>query len=446
MGTGRRSAAEIAVRHEGHRRDAHRHLLVAHLGMDLVLRLGVFGAQVGHRDRLVDGRRDRAAGDGAELAAARVQQLCAFAHRHALQRDQADALDADAAGQLPADGVGAGIAAFACTAGPPHLLDGPVQPCFDRAGAGVDVMTVQAQPGLQAQRVARAEAGRPHLALRQQGKGLNGGHSGVEIHKERGAATKFITRLLYELQKNFDIRVSSIDSGSKHNAIPREAFAHVAVNPSQVTELVAFVKEHNSIIKNEYKSVEKNLIAFAEKIEKVERVMTKEFQSRLLNSFYAMPHGIIRWSPDIEGLVQTSTNFAVIETTKDTMKVLTSQRSSVETEKMNLANQIRAVIELGGGSVIQNDGYPSWEPNMDSSILNLAKEVHTKIFGFEPVIEAIHAGLECGLIGERYPHLDMLSFGPTIVGPHTPDEKVEIITVENTWKLLLGIIENLPSK
>lgn len=277
-------------------------------------------------------------------------------------------------------------------------------------------------------------------------KGLNGGHSGVEIHKERGAATKFITRLLYELQKNFDIRISSIDSGSKHNAIPREAFAHVAVNPSQVTELVAFVVEHNTIIKNEYKSVEKNLIAFAEKIDKVERVMTKEFQTRLLNSFYAMPHGIIRWSPDIEGLVQTSTNFAVIETGNDTIKVLTSQRSSVETEKMNLANQIKSVIELGGGSVIQNDGYPSWEPNMDSSILNLAKEVHTKIFGFEPVIEAIHAGLECGLIGERYPHLDMLSFGPTIVGPHTPDEKVEIVTVDNTWKLLLGIIENLPSK
>ena len=277
-------------------------------------------------------------------------------------------------------------------------------------------------------------------------KGLNGGHSGVEIHKERGAATKFITRLLYELQKKFDIRVSTIDSGSKHNAIPREAFAKVAINPNQENDIIAFVNEHNNIIHNEYKSVEQNLQAIIAKIDNIDRVMTKDFQKQLLNSFYAMPHGIIRWSPDIKNLVQTSTNFAVIETNNDEVKILTSQRSSVETEKMNLANQIKAVIELGGGVVTQNDGYPSWEPNMDSPILNLAKETHKKIFGFEPVIEAIHAGLECGLIGERYPNMDMLSFGPTIVSPHTPDERVEIKTVENTWNLLLGIIDNLPNK
>lgn len=277
-------------------------------------------------------------------------------------------------------------------------------------------------------------------------KGLMGGHSGVEIHEERGAATKFITRMLFELNRKFDIRISSIDSGSKHNAIPREAFAKVAINPSQVNDVLAFIKEHSEVIQKEYKSLEKNVVAFAEKTDEVSRVMTKSFQDKLLMSFYAMPHGIIRWSPDIKGLVQTSTNFAVIETHQNEIKVLTSQRSSVESEKMNLANQIRSVIELAGGSVIQNDGYPSWEPNMDSPILVTAKEVHTKIFGFEPVIEAIHAGLECGLIGERYPHLDMLSFGPTIKEPHTPDEKVEIKTVYNSWKLLLGIIDNLPSK
>lgn len=277
-------------------------------------------------------------------------------------------------------------------------------------------------------------------------KGLMGGHSGVEIHEERGAATKFITRMLFELNRKFDIRISTIDSGSKHNAIPREAFAKVAIKSEQVNDVLAFIAAHSDTIKNEYKSVEKNVSAVAEKTDAADKVMTKAFQSKLLQSFYAMPHGIIRWSPDIKGLVQTSTNFAVIETSNDNVKVLTSQRSSVESEKMNLANQIRSVIELGGGVVIQNDGYPSWEPNMDSPILVTAKEVHTKIFGFEPVIEAIHAGLECGLIGERYPHLDMLSFGPTIKEPHTPDEKVEIVTVDNTWKLLLGIIENLPSK
>lgn len=277
-------------------------------------------------------------------------------------------------------------------------------------------------------------------------KGLMGGHSGVEIHEERGAATKFITRLLYNLVHKFGVRIASIDSGSKHNAIPREAFANVAIPTDKLNDVIEFIKEHDAVIKKEYQSVEKNVTAFATKIDSFSEVIKDDRIKQILNSFYAMPHGIWRWSPDIQGLVQTSTNFAVIETRGSDIQILTSQRSSVESEKYNIADQIKTVIELGGGNVEFGDGYPSWEPNLKSDILNIAKDLHTKRFGFEPTIEAIHAGLECGLIGERYPHLDMLSFGPTIKEPHTPDEKVQISTVKNCWDLLVDIIENMPAK
>jgi dipeptidase D len=277
-------------------------------------------------------------------------------------------------------------------------------------------------------------------------KGLMGGHSGVEIHEERGAATKFITRLLFELTNKFNVRIGSINSGSKHNAIPREAFASVAIPNENLDAVLAYVKEHDELIKKEYKAIEKNVEAFVTDVNAETRVLTVEAQNRILRSFYSMPHGIVRWSPDIEGLVQTSTNFAVIETRENDIQILTSQRSSVESEKYNLANAIQSVIELGGGSVEFGDGYPSWEPNMDSSIMLIAKDLHTKRFGFEPTIEAIHAGLECGLIGAKYPDMDMLSFGPTIKEPHTPDEKVQISTVKNCWELLVDIIENIPAR
>ena len=277
-------------------------------------------------------------------------------------------------------------------------------------------------------------------------KGLMGGHSGVEIHEERGAATKFLTRILFELSNKFNIRIASMNSGSKHNAIPRESFASVAIPNENLDAVLNYVKEHDATIKKEYKSLEKNVEAFVTDVNAESRVLTTEAQNRILRSFYAMPHGIIRWSPDIKGLVQTSTNFAVIETRENDIQILTSQRSSVESEKYNLANQIQSVIELGGGSVEFGDGYPSWEPNMDSSIMLIAKDLHTKRFGFEPTIEAIHAGLECGLIGAKYPNMDMLSFGPTIKEPHTPDEKVQISTVKNCWELLVDIIENIPAR
>jgi dipeptidase D len=174
--------------------------------------------------------------------------------------------------------------------------------------------------------------------------------------------------------------------------------------------------------------------------------MTKEFQKTLTTSLYASPHGPIRNSPDIENLVQTSTNLAIIDTRDNEIFVLTSQRSSVETEKTDMATMVRAAFELGGAVVKHSDGYPAWQPNIESPILNTAKEIYKGLYGKEPKIEAIHAGLECGLVGEKYPGMDMISFGPTLKDVHSPDERMSISAVQNCWKLLLEIVKNIPDK
>lgn len=277
-------------------------------------------------------------------------------------------------------------------------------------------------------------------------KGMQGGHSGIEIHDGRANALKFVNRFLYNAQQKFDLRLSSINGGSAHNAIPREAFADVTVPASQENDFLAFIKDYDSMIKAEYKTKEPNIVAIATKIEMPKKVMTKDLQTRLLNSFYVMPTGVYRMSPDIDGLVQTSTNFSIVETRDDEVYVLTSQRSSVETEKDDIAAMVKASLEIAGADVTQGDGYPAWQPNMNSAILKEAVEIFKGMYGKEPVIEAIHAGLECGLIGEKYPGMDMLSFGPNLVDVHSPDEKIQISSTQRTWNLLLEIIKNIPKK
>ncbi len=277
-------------------------------------------------------------------------------------------------------------------------------------------------------------------------KGLMGGHSGIEIHDGRANAIKFLNRALWEAGKKFEFRLSTFDAGSAHNAIPREAFAKIVVKNSDVDGFKSWVDEFDKTIKAEYSRKEPGILAVAKQIDGVDRVMTKDMQEKFVRSIYAMPHGPNRYSPDIEGLVQTSTNLAVVKTRENDIFILTSQRSSVETEKKDMATAVRASLELGGAEVEQGDGYPAWEPNPDSPILNAGKKVFEDIFGKPPVIEAIHAGLECGLVGEKYPHMDMISFGPTLKDVHSPDEKVSISTSQNCWKLLLGIVENLPKK
>lgn len=277
-------------------------------------------------------------------------------------------------------------------------------------------------------------------------KGLRGGHSGIEIHDGRANAIKLMNRLLWNLTNKFNIRLSSFNSGSKHNAIPREAFAVVAFPKAAEKDIKKYIDDYQATLKFEYASKEPNLSVLATACQLPKRIFSIAFQRNFLNAIYAAPHGVIRMSPDIAGLVQTSTNLAIIETRDTEIFVLTSQRSSVETEKADIASMVRAALELGGADVTHGEGYPAWQPNIHSPILNIAKKVFADMYGKEPKIEAIHAGLETGLIGEKYPGMDMLSFGPNLKDVHSPDECIQISTVDKCWKLLIGILKNIPEK
>lgn len=277
-------------------------------------------------------------------------------------------------------------------------------------------------------------------------KGLRGGHSGIEIHDGRANAAMLLNRALYNLQNTIGLRLVDFNSGNKHNAIPREGFATVVVPNSAKNDFEKYIADYCLTAKKEYAVKEPNLNIFAEACAMPAKVMEKAFQKNLLNSFYAMPHGVIRMSPDIAGLVQTSTNFAIVETRAEEVYVLTSQRSSVESEKVDIAHKVRASLELGGATVESSDGYPAWEPNVKSPILAEAVKMYEKVLGKKPEIMAIHAGLECGLIGEKYPGMDMLSMGPNLRDVHSPDEKVQISSVEKIWKLLVEIVKHIPEK
>lgn len=285
-----------------------------------------------------------------------------------------------------------------------------------------------------------------HTAFEIAVKGLQGGHSGIEIHDGRANAIKLLNRILWNMGKKFDFRVSSIKAGSAHNAIPREAFALVTVAKEHESQFLMKVKDVNETFRKEWLSKEPNIQIFATPKEMPGKVMTKCFQKRLTNTLFAAPHGPLRFSPDIAGLVQTSTNLATVETNDMEVYVLTSQRSSVESEKKDMANMVRSAFELGGAVVKHGDGYPAWQPNVKSVIVNLAKDLYTQKYGKEPKIEAIHAGLECGLIGEKYPGMDMISFGPTLKDVHSPDEKVQISAVAKCWDFLLELLKNIPVK
>lgn len=285
-----------------------------------------------------------------------------------------------------------------------------------------------------------------HIAYEIGIKGLRGGHSGIEIHDDRACSNLELAFILWELKSKISYRLSSFNGGNKHNAIPREAFAVITIDSADKDTLEAFVKEQASNYKMDLRVKEPDVEVLAWQVELPSRVLSTEAQEKLIASFVAMPHGVLRMSPDIAGLVQTSTNFAVVTTRENDIHVLTSQRSSVDRDKKRVAARVQASLELGGATVQFGDGYPAWEPNVSSPILKTAQQIYKDMFGKDAVIEAIHAGLECGLIGEKYPHMDMLSFGPTLKEVHTPNEKVQISTVQNCWKLLIGIIENMPEK
>jgi len=273
--------------------------------------------------------------------------------------------------------------------------------------------------------------------------GLHGGHSGDEIHNGYANSVKVITKVINELDHLFGINISDLDAGNLRNAIPREAFS-VVYSKASKDDLISAISNLEKEIRGEFSSSEANLSINIEPYDGNGTIINRSSQENLLKSLQLCPHGVIAWSPTMKGLVETSTNLASVKMDDKIIKVVTSQRSSNDKSKQLLASRIAKIFSDSDAIVKHSDGYPGWEPDTDSEILKITAESYRNIFGTEPVVRAIHAGLECGLILEKYPGLDMISFGPTIKGAHTPEEKININTTQKFWDLLLNVIQNIP--
>jgi dipeptidase D len=285
-----------------------------------------------------------------------------------------------------------------------------------------------------------------HKAFKLELSGLKGGHSGIDIPLGKGNSNKLLNRYMWHAAKKHGLRIGRIDGGSLRNAIPRESYAIVTVPATGEKEFLECVKEYDKIFKNEFSSIDPGLKLEAKPAELPGSVMDKVSQDKLLNAVYACPNGVIRMSTDMEGLVETSTNLAVIKSEGNEVKIQCLMRSSVDSAKEDLKNMFTSVFESAGIDIVFEGEYPGWKPNMDSAILKTMQEVYNNKFGKIPEIKAIHAGLECGLLGGVYPNMDMISFGPTIRFPHSPDEKVNIETVSKFWEFLLETLKAIPEK
>ena len=273
-------------------------------------------------------------------------------------------------------------------------------------------------------------------------KGLKGGHSGLEIHTGRGNALKMITRVLLALQ-GMGARVSRVEGGNKRNAIPREAEAAVWVPRAKAAQAAECVATMHAVIAAEVATVEPSLAIACAPARGVRKVLKRALQKRILLTLAGLPHGVLRMSADIPGLVETSSNLAIMHTSRKAVSIQTSQRSSVASELEEASQMVRSVFELGGAAVTGSHGYPGWKPNLASPILKLAKSTYKALYGKEPEVKAVHAGLECGIIGEKYPGMDMVSFGPTMREVHSPNEHLYIDTVGKFWTFLVTLLKNV---
>ena len=276
--------------------------------------------------------------------------------------------------------------------------------------------------------------------------GLQGGHSGIDIHRGLGNANKIMNRILYYGSTQFMMCISEIEGGSLRNAIPRESIAKVVVLKSQTDEFKSAFEQWSEIIKKELVVQEPNLNIAISEIKLPKNVMGVGAQERLLKAIYTAHNGVYAMSAAIPDLVETSNNVARVEVKNGNIKIGCLTRSSVDSAKMDLAHALKSAFELARCDVQFSGSYPGWSPNPDSAILKVAKEKYEKMFKEEPKVVACHAGLECGILGKNYPEMDMISFGPTIMGAHSPDERVSISSVQKFWKFLLEILEDTPKK
>ena len=275
--------------------------------------------------------------------------------------------------------------------------------------------------------------------------GLRGGHSGDEIHKGYGNSVKIMNSLLFYLTQKFGISVNSFNGGNLRNAIPREAFAVISAGKVYGKEILKYVEESGRRLSEEFGETEKDLKISINEIPVPLTVMDRESQDKLIKALDCCPHGVIAWSEDMEDLVETSTNLASVSfTDNNRIRIVTTQRSSVDSSKHEVAAMVEKCMKLANAEVLHSDGYPGWKPNLKSEILRITTESYQKLNGRKPLVRAIHAGLECGLIHEKFHRIDMISIGPTIRGAHTPEEKIKIDTVEMFWDLLIDVIGMIP--
>lgn len=283
-----------------------------------------------------------------------------------------------------------------------------------------------------------------YVARRLKVSNLRGGHSGCEIHEQRGNANKLLFRFL-RLSK-LEILITAVEGGTLHNAIPREAYADILIHKDDLEVFEEQVTRYEKTIQAEYKTVDSNLAVSLSEIEYPAMMIEEEAASCLVWGVAGAPDGVWKMSYTIAGLVQSSSNLATIKSTETQTRIEISLRSSCESELTALADTIASIFELADFEVSCSGGYPGWQPNVESPILKSMSDAYRKLFGQEPKILAVHAGLECGIIGSTYPNLDMISFGPTILSPHSPSERVEIASVERFYQLLCYTIENAPTK
>jgi len=282
-----------------------------------------------------------------------------------------------------------------------------------------------------------------NMSFRVSVEGLKGGHSGLAINKGHGNALILLARFLWNLNEKINFSITDFNGGEKHNAIPREAYAVINFNEEELPIFETKVSKYTEIFKQEFKKIDDNVIIRKKKVQTEKYALNEEEKNRLINMVYSFPHGVYSMSAEIEGLVQTSTNLASVSIQKDGIQILTSQRSSLESSIHDIAGKVIAHALLSNFDYLSKDPYPAWTPDPDSQLLKKAVEVHKKLFSKEPDIKAVHAGLECGIIGKKYPGIDMISFGPDVYGAHSPDERVKIASVANFWAFLKNLIEEL---
>lgn len=292
--------------------------------------------------------------------------------------------------------------------------------------------------------VTHVEAADTDVAVRLKIDGLHGGHSGMDINLGRANANKLMARFLKFAAANYESMLVDFNGGNMRNAIPRSAVATVTIDEEDFDDFVEAVDEFEDMYRSEFASTEPNLTFSAEKVELPKTVIDEMSADDLINALQAAQNGVVKMNPDMPGMVQTSSNMAIVKTEGDTITVNFLVRSSVESERDDVVSSLDSVFRMADAHVETSGEYPGWQPDVHSEILGIVKKTYNGLFGSDPDVYAVHAGLECGILADSYPNWDMVSFGPTILHPHSPAESVNIETVQKFWDLLRAVLRNIP--